>query len=199
MPLAVQTKHLFRPGLRLGNLPNQLTQLLQINKMGALLSIPIAGSLGSIATSVLAGCAFCFTSSAGEEHPLVYFLVIHLISPFSFISVQIMQLQLVHRYMCRFLSTMFQFLVPEALPKPPIRPSLIFALDSSVSWLLRQPWAIKQIEKISAGYIQVDCGRRKVPRSTRSASCLFPFYLICNSFPTGTENTKTKRATIQNR
>lgn len=80
--------------------------------MGALLSIPIAGSLGSVATSALAGCAFCFTSNAGEEQSqyLAHFLLTHshayLISSFSFISLQIMQLQLVHRYPCRFLGTM---------------------------------------------------------------------------------------------
>lgn len=34
--------------------------------MGALLSIPLAGSLGTVATSAIAGCAFCFTSKAAS-------------------------------------------------------------------------------------------------------------------------------------
>ena len=88
--------------------------------MGALLSIPIAGSLGSVATSALAGCAFCFTSSAGEDQFLAHFFLMHLISFSSFISVQIMQLQLVYRHPCRFLSTVPQYLVREAFAKPSI-------------------------------------------------------------------------------
>lgn len=89
--------------------------------MGALLSIPIAGSLGSVATSALAGCAFCFTSSAGEEQSLAHFLLIHLLSSFSLISLQIMQLQFIHRYPCRFLGTMLQLLVREAFANTSIR------------------------------------------------------------------------------
>ena len=34
--------------------------------MGLLLSLPLAGGLTSIATSCLAGLAFCFTSTAGK-------------------------------------------------------------------------------------------------------------------------------------
>ena len=33
--------------------------------MGILLSLPLAGPLGTIATSCLGGLAFCFTSTAG--------------------------------------------------------------------------------------------------------------------------------------
>ena len=36
--------------------------------MGLLLSLPLAGGLGTIASSCLAGIAFCFTSTAGEFH-----------------------------------------------------------------------------------------------------------------------------------
>ena len=35
--------------------------------MGLLLSLPLAGGLSTIATSCLAGLAFCFTSTAGQS------------------------------------------------------------------------------------------------------------------------------------
>ena len=35
--------------------------------MGVLLSLPLAGGLSTIATSCLAGLAFCFTSTAGQS------------------------------------------------------------------------------------------------------------------------------------
>ena len=35
--------------------------------MGVLLSLPFAGGLSTIATSCLAGLAFCFTSTAGQS------------------------------------------------------------------------------------------------------------------------------------
>lgn len=41
--------------------------------MGVLLSLPILGSLGGIATSALAGLAFCFTSHAGTSTSTRYF------------------------------------------------------------------------------------------------------------------------------
>lgn len=34
--------------------------------MGLLLSLPFAGVLGTVASSAIAGVAFCFTSTAGE-------------------------------------------------------------------------------------------------------------------------------------
>lgn len=52
--------------------------------MGVLLSLPILGSLGGIATSALAGLAFCFTSHAGMSTFMYRFFVLcsyHLSKP----------------------------------------------------------------------------------------------------------------------
>ena len=38
--------------------------------MGLLLSLPLAGGLSTIATSCLAGLAFCFTSTAGQSQTI---------------------------------------------------------------------------------------------------------------------------------
>lgn len=37
------------------------------DRMGILFSLPLAGPLGTIATSCIGGLAFCFTSTAGQS------------------------------------------------------------------------------------------------------------------------------------
>ena len=59
----------------------------QDNKMGGLLSIPITGSLGSVATSGLADFVSCFTSSAGEAHPPAHSYLLLIYTPPSQLSV----------------------------------------------------------------------------------------------------------------
>lgn len=64
--------------------------------MGLLFSIPLAGSLGTIATSCLGGLAFCFTSTAGKT---CLESCMYIPSTDAFLSVhvlQVLQLQLIH-------------------------------------------------------------------------------------------------------
>ena len=66
--------------------------------MGLLMSLPIAGGLSSIATSCIAGLAFCCTSTAG-----IYFAQyqrVWLMPSRSIYVLQVLQLQLFDRYSC---------------------------------------------------------------------------------------------------
>lgn len=70
--------------------------------MGILLSIPLAGSLGTIATSCLGGLAFCFTSTAGQFVASRRIVAALIGSAGSIHVLQVMQLQLVYRDQDRF-------------------------------------------------------------------------------------------------
>lgn len=63
--------------------------------MGILFSLPLAGSLGTIATSCLGGLAFCFTSTAGLS-AVMRRMVVSLGFWHSLHVLQVMQLQLVY-------------------------------------------------------------------------------------------------------
>jgi hypothetical protein len=64
--------------------------------MGILFSIPLAGTLGTIAASCLGGLAFCFTSTAGQFVALRRMAALTRVD--SLHVLQVVQLQLVYRH-----------------------------------------------------------------------------------------------------
>ena len=67
-PNVVRTHFLKRGPFTVIRLLRSCTSQLSPPTMGLLFSLPLAGSLGTIATSCLGGLAFCFTSTAGEYY-----------------------------------------------------------------------------------------------------------------------------------
>jgi hypothetical protein len=67
--------------------------------MGLLLSLPLAGVMGTVASSCLAGLAFCFTSTAGRSSRSLMYLPSDLLPSrnYSLYVLQVLQLQLFHR------------------------------------------------------------------------------------------------------
>ncbi|KAG8783374.1 hypothetical protein FRC15_005312 [Serendipita sp. 397] len=130
--------------------------------MGALISIPFAGSLGTVATSALAGCAFCFTSKAAS---------------LAFKSCN-----------CNSsIATRVGF-------------ALIFSLNSLLAWLMKTPWAIEQIKKLTLNYISL-CENGKCHGTLaihRICFALSLFHLILSTSLINVRSTRTRRAEIQN-
>ncbi|KAI0346292.1 TMS membrane protein/tumor differentially expressed protein [Trametopsis cervina] len=131
--------------------------------MGILFSLPLAGVFGSVASSCLAGLAFCFTSTAAS----MFFKSCNCNSS---------------------IATRVGF-------------AIIFCLNSMLAWLMKTPLAIKQIEKWSHGYLELDCAGGKcygVLAVHRICFALSLFHLILGALLIGVKDTKDKRAAIQN-
>ncbi|KAI0783609.1 serine incorporator/TMS membrane protein [Abortiporus biennis] len=131
--------------------------------MGALISIPFVGVFGTIASSCIAGIAFCFTSTAAS----MFFKSCNCNSS---------------------IATRVGF-------------AIIFCLDSMLAWLMKTPLMVKQIEKWSHGYLEMDCAGGKcygVLAVHRICFALSLFHLLLGALLIGVKNTKDKRAAIQN-
>ncbi|KAF7975713.1 hypothetical protein HWV62_8671 [Athelia sp. TMB] len=131
--------------------------------MGLLLSLPLAGGLGTIATSCFAGIAFCFTSTAAS----MFFKSCNCNSS---------------------IATRVGF-------------AIIFCLNSMLAWLMKTPFAIKQIEKWSYDYIKMDCDSDRcygVLAVHRICFALALFHAILGASLVGVRDTKDKRAALQN-
>ena len=78
---------------------------------------------------------------------------------------------------------------------------LIFALNSILAWIMKTPFAIRQIEKISYDYIKIDCpngGCYGVLAVHRICFALSLFHAIIGASLIGVKDTRSKRAAIQN-
>ncbi|OCH86605.1 TMS membrane protein/tumor differentially expressed protein [Obba rivulosa] len=131
--------------------------------MGILLSFPLAGAFGTVATSCLAGLAFCFTSTAAS----MFFKSCNCNSS---------------------IATRVGF-------------AIIFCLDSMLAWLMKSRLIIEQLEKISNGYLKMDCAEGKcygVLAVHRICFALSLFHAILSLSLIGVKDTKDKRAEIQN-
>ncbi|KAF4571365.1 hypothetical protein EYR40_007826 [Pleurotus pulmonarius] len=131
--------------------------------MGLLLSFPIAGVFGSVASSCLAGLAFFCTSTAASMF-------------------------------CKSCNCNSSIATRIGF-------AMIFALNSMLAWLMKTDWAIKLIEKYSYDYIKMDCAGDKcygVLAVHRICFALSLFHLILSTSLVGVQDTKDKRASIQN-
>ncbi|KAF9485256.1 TMS membrane protein/tumor differentially expressed protein [Pholiota conissans] len=131
--------------------------------MGLLMSLPIAGGLSSIATSCIAGLAFCCTSTAAS----MFFKSCNCNSS---------------------IATRVGF-------------AFIFSLNSILAWIMKTDFAVKLIEKWSFDYIQMDCAGDKcygVLFVHRICFALALFHLLLSSLLIGVQDTRDKRAAIQN-
>jgi len=128
-----------------------------------LLSFPLFGAFGGLASSMLMGVAFCFTSTAAS----MFFKSCNCNSS---------------------IATRVGF-------------AIIFALNSMFAWLMRTDFAIKQLQKWSYDYIKMDCESGKcygVLAVHRICFALALFHAILSASLVGVQNTRTKRAAIQN-
>ncbi|OBZ72638.1 Membrane protein TMS1 [Grifola frondosa] len=126
--------------------------------MGALLSIPLAGVFGTVASSCLAGLA-----------SLLY----------------------VHRSHVNCNSSI----------ATRVGFAIIFCLNSMFAWLMKSPLIIEQIEKMSHGYLKMDCEGDKcygVLAVHRICFALALFHAILSASLIGVKDTKDNRAAIQN-
>ncbi|GAA5981546.1 hypothetical protein JCM11641_004093 [Rhodosporidiobolus odoratus] len=79
--------------------------------------------------------------------------------------------------------------------------SIIFLLNSLLAWLMLSDWAIKLLEKYSAGWIKMACADGEcygVLAVHRICFGLALFHLIHSLLLIGVKDTRTKRAAIQN-
>ncbi|KAI0925844.1 hypothetical protein AcV5_008465 [Taiwanofungus camphoratus] len=79
--------------------------------------------------------------------------------------------------------------------------AIIFCLNSMFAWLMKTPIAIRQIEKWSHGYLEMDCAEGKcygVLAVHRICFALSLFHAILGASLIGVKDTKDKRAPIQN-
>ncbi|KAF8339706.1 serine incorporator/TMS membrane protein [Cantharellus anzutake] len=79
--------------------------------------------------------------------------------------------------------------------------AIIFCLNSMLAWMMRTRFAIKLLETWSYNYIKMDCESGKcygVLAVHRVCFALTLFHAILGALLIGVENTKTKRAVIQN-
>jgi len=131
--------------------------------MGVLLSLPLAGVFGTVASSCLAGLAFCFTSTAAS----MFFKSCNCNSS---------------------IATRVGF-------------AIIFCLDSMLAWLMKTRLVIEQLEKITGGYLKMDCAEGKcygVLAVHRICFALSLFHVILSLSLVGVKDTKDKRAALQN-
>ncbi|KAH9885783.1 serine incorporator/TMS membrane protein [Cubamyces lactineus] len=131
--------------------------------MGALLSIPLAGVFGTVASSCLAGLAFCFTSTAASMF-------------------------------CKSCNCNSSIATRVGF-------AMIFCLNSMLAWLMKSPLIIEQIEKMSHGYLKMDCEGDKcygVLAVHRICFALALFHFFLSASLIGVKDTKDKRAAIQN-
>ncbi|KDR76388.1 hypothetical protein GALMADRAFT_247842 [Galerina marginata CBS 339.88] len=79
--------------------------------------------------------------------------------------------------------------------------AIIFSLNSILAWVMKSDFAIKLIEKWSFDYIKMDCAGEKcygVLAVHRICFALALFHLILSSLLIGIQDTRDKRAAIQN-
>ncbi|KAH9944978.1 serine incorporator/TMS membrane protein [Epithele typhae] len=79
--------------------------------------------------------------------------------------------------------------------------AMIFCLNSMLAWLMKSPLIIEQIEKITHGYLKMECEDDKcygVLAVHRICFALSLFHLFLGSSLVGVRDTKDKRAAIQN-
>ncbi|KAJ8456651.1 hypothetical protein ONZ51_g11997 [Trametes cubensis] len=79
--------------------------------------------------------------------------------------------------------------------------AMIFCLNSMLAWLMKSPLIIEQIEKMSHGYLKMDCEGDKcygVLAVHRICFALALFHFFLGASLIGVKDTKDKRAAIQN-
>ncbi|BGP20111.1 hypothetical protein JCM10213_000805 [Rhodosporidiobolus nylandii] len=79
--------------------------------------------------------------------------------------------------------------------------SIIFLLNSLLAWLMLSDWAIKALEKYSAGWVKMSCAEGEcygVLAVHRICFALAIFHLLHSLLLIGVKDTRTKRAAIQN-
>ncbi|KAH8828194.1 serine incorporator/TMS membrane protein [Flagelloscypha sp. PMI_526] len=79
--------------------------------------------------------------------------------------------------------------------------AIIFCLNSLFAWLMKTPWVIQQIEKLSLDYIKMDCENDKcygVLAVHRVCFALALFHSLLSLSLIGIKDTRDKRAAIQN-
>ncbi|TFK70313.1 TMS membrane protein/tumor differentially expressed protein [Pluteus cervinus] len=131
--------------------------------MGLLLSLPLAGTLGTLATSCLGGLAFCFTSHAASMF-------------------------------CKSCNCNSSIATRIGF-------AIIFSLNSILAWLMKTDWAIRQIEKLSFDYIKMRCEADQcygVMAVHRICFALSLFHFILSAALVGVQDTRDKRAAVQN-
>ncbi|KAH9949901.1 serine incorporator/TMS membrane protein [Amylocystis lapponica] len=131
--------------------------------MGILFSIPLAGVAGTVASSCIAGLAFCFTSTAASMF-------------------------------CKSCNCNSSIATRVGF-------AIIFCLNSMFAWLMRTDLAIRQIEKLSHGYLKMDCDEGQcygVLAVHRICFALTLFHAILSASLIGVKDTKDKRASLQN-
>ncbi|KXN88468.1 Membrane protein TMS1 [Leucoagaricus sp. SymC.cos] len=141
--------------------------------MGLLLSLPIAGPLGTIASSCLAGAAFCCTST----------------------------FQLSTERSVNAASMFFKSCNCNSSIATRIGFAIIFSLNSILAWLMKSDLVTKQIEKWSFDYIKMECKGDKcygVLAVHRICFALALFHFLLSTLLIGVKDTRDKRAAIQN-
>ncbi|KAI0760959.1 serine incorporator/TMS membrane protein [Trametes elegans] len=79
--------------------------------------------------------------------------------------------------------------------------AMIFCLNSMLAWLMKSPLIIEQIEKMSHGYLKMDCEGDKcygVLAVHRICFALALFHFFLGASLIGVKDTKDKRSAIQN-
>ncbi|CAE6516047.1 unnamed protein product [Rhizoctonia solani] len=131
--------------------------------MGAVLALPFTGVLGTVASSCLAGLAFCFTSTAASMF-------------------------------CKSCNCNSSIATRVGF-------AIIFALNSTLAWVMRTDRAIKLVEKWSYDYIKMDCSNDKcygVLAVHRICFALCLFHGLLSVSLIGVKDTRDKRAAVQN-
>jgi len=126
------------------------------NTMGLLLSLPLAGGLGTVATSCLAGLAFCFTSTAGQSQTVLIVKLAHerpqlpcFLSHVTAIPPLQLVLDLLYGISCGTFNLKLNAF------------QIIFSLNSILAWVMKTDAAIKLIQKWSFDYIKMECSGEK--------------------------------------
>ncbi|KAF8575168.1 TMS membrane protein/tumor differentially expressed protein [Ramaria rubella] len=131
--------------------------------MGLLFSLPLAGVMGTVASSCLAGLAFFCTSTAASMF-------------------------------CKSCNCNSSIATRVGF-------AIIFCLNSLLAWVMKTPFALRQIEKLTYDYIKLDCssgGCYGVLAVHRICFALALFHAIIGASLIGVQDTRSKRAAIQN-
>src|ERR1700761_4013987 len=131
--------------------------------MGILLSLPLAGTLGTVATSCVAGMVFFCSSKAAS-------------------------------LFCKSCNCNSSIATRVGF-------ALIFALNAFLAWLMKSEPAIRLLQKWSMSYNKLDCPAGSCYSNLaihRICFALMVFHTLLSSLLVGVNNTKNKRAAIQN-
>ncbi|KIJ52532.1 hypothetical protein M422DRAFT_223091 [Sphaerobolus stellatus SS14] len=131
--------------------------------MGILLSLPLAGVIGTVGSSCLAGLAFFCTSKAAS-------------------------------LFCKSCNCNSSIATRVGF-------AFIFCLNSLLAWIMKTPFIVQQIEKLTFDYIKIECsggGCYGLLAVHRICFALALFHGLLAASLIGVQDTRTKRAAIQN-